>query len=229
MEGIRCPISNADPTTLCYNKFVLLFAGIIALLVGPLAYLLLRERVGLGRVLDTGATLVITALAALILWDTALEGGWPVAVFALAGLGGPLLAEALLHHKERGVHVATLALGVAGLLLHSAADGAALLSGHMGVHEELSWAVILHNVPAGLAIWWLVQANFGVRAAGAVLALLALATLGGYVAAAQIAGMAGQTEFAWLQAFVAGSLLHLTYHRLRGGRHAHRHGHPHAH
>lgn len=197
-----------------------LAAGIIALLVGPVAYHFLQERAGLRRALDLTVTVIITALAVLILWDTAETGGWAVAGFALAGLAGPLAAEALLH-RERGVHVITLAVGVTGLLLHSAADGAALLSGHLGHHEALSLAVVLHNLPAGLAIWWLVQTNFGTRAAAVVLALLAAATVAGYLTAEAIAGVASEAEFAWLQAFVAGSLLHLTYHRLR---HGHSHG-----
>lgn len=210
---------------ICYNTRMLLIAALVALLIGPAAFLLLRGEQQLGRILDIAATPVITVLAVLILWDTAGEGGWPVLPFALVGLAGPLAAEFLLHHKERGVHMTTLALGVFGLLLHSAADGAALLSGDLGRQQELSWAVILHNVPAGLAIWWLVQANFGSRIAAAVLALLSLATVAGYLAAAQVAGMASEAEFAWLQAFVAGSLLHLAYHRIRGARGGHSHDH----
>jgi hypothetical protein len=200
-----------------------LAAGIAALLLGPLAYQLLRGMAGLRRVLDLVATAVITVLAVLILVDTAEAGGWLAVPFALAGLAGPLVAEALLHHKERGVHIATLAVGVIGLVLHSAADGAALLAGHHGHHETLSVAVVLHNFPAGLAIWWLVQTNFGTRAAAVVLALLVAATVAGYVAASAVADVASEAEFAWLQAFVAGSLLHLTYHRLRHG-HSHGHG-----
>src|SRR5690606_22662142 len=122
----------------------------------------------------------------------------------------------------------TLAVGVAGLLLHSAADGAALLSGHLGHHEALSLAVVLHNVPAGLAIWWLVQTNVSTRAAVLVMGLLTAATVAGYFAASAVASLASEAEFAWLQAFVAGSLLHLTYHRLRHGHNGHgQHDHEH--
>ncbi len=193
-----------------------LAAGIVALLIGPIAFQFLQGLRGLRRWLDLAVTGVITALAVLILWDTAETGGWLTVAFALAGLAGPLVAEGLLH-RDRGVHAATLVIGVGGLLLHSAADGAALLSGHLGHHETLSLAVVLHNVPAGLAIWWLVQTNVSTRAAVIVLALLAAATVAGYLAASAVADVASEAEFAWLQAFVAGSLLHLTYHRLRHG------------
>lgn len=197
-----------------------LAAGITALLIGPIAYQFLHGLARIRRALDLAVTGVITALALLILWDTGETGGWLAVAFALAGLAGPLAAEALLH-RERGVHTATLVVGVAGLLLHSAADGAALLSGHLGHHETLSLAVVLHNVPAGLAIWWLVQTNVSTRAAVLVLGLLAAATVAGYFAASAVASVASEAEFAWLQAFVAGSLLHLTYHRLRHGHNGH--------
>ncbi|MEN3975188.1 ZIP family metal transporter [Emcibacter sp. SYSU 3D8] len=205
-----------------------LAAGIAALLIGPAAYQLLQGLSRFRHALDLAVTGVITVLALLILWDTAESGGWLIVAFATAGLAGPLAAEALLH-RERGVHAVTLVVGVGGLLLHSAADGAALLSGQLGRHEALSMAVVLHNVPAGLAIWWLVQTNVGTRAAMVVLALLAAATVAGYFAASAVASVASEAEFAWLQAFVAGSLLHLTYHRLRHShgereRAAHDHG-----
>lgn len=200
-----------------------LAAGITALLIGPVAYQFLHGLARIRRALDLAVTGVITALALLILWDTGETGGWPTVAFAVTGLAGPLAAEALLH-RERGVHAATLAVGVAGLLLHSAADGAALLSGQLGHHETLSLAVVLHNVPAGLAIWWLVQTNVSTRAAMLVLGLLAAATVAGYFAASAVASVASEAEFAWLQAFVAGSLLHLTYHRLRHGHNGHGHG-----
>ncbi len=204
-----------------------LAAGITALLIGPIAYQFLHGLTRVRRVLDLAVTAIITVLALLILWDTAETGGWATLGFALAGLAGPLAAEALLR-RERGVHTATLIVGVVGLLLHSAADGAALLSGHLGHHESLSVAVVLHNLPAGLAIWWLVQTNAGTRAAVVVLGLLAAATAAGYVAASAVSSIASEAEFAWLQAFVAGSLLHLTYHRLRHG-HGHGRSHDHAH
>jgi zinc transporter ZupT len=213
----RPALAHNRRTPLCYNDSMYLAAGIAALLIGPVAYQLLAGLRGARRALDLALTGVITALALLILWDTVAEGGVAALGFAALGLAGPLAAEALLH-RERGVHLATLAVGVAGLLLHSAADGAALLGGHRGDHEALSVAVVLHNVPAGLAIWWLVRTNFGLRAAVAVLALLAAATAAGYVGASAVAGVTGTAGFAWLQAFVAGSLLHLTYHRLRHGQ-----------
>ena len=50
---------------------------------------------------------------------------------------------------------------------------------------------------------------------------LVAATVAGYFAASAVASVASEAEFAWLQAFVAGSLLHLTYHRLRHGHNGH--------
>jgi zinc transporter ZupT len=129
--------------------------------------------------------------------------------------------------KEEGVHLATYLVGIAGLLLHAAVDGAVLLSGDAGRGDALAWAVVLHRLPAGLAVWWLARIGFGVRIAWLVLGLLALATIGGYEMAAKMLDLVSNDIFAWFQAFVAGSLLHLAFHRVRFGGHDHNHSHRH--
>ncbi len=202
-----------------------LAAGIISLLIGPLVYHALRGAGVVRQRLDLLVTAVVTILAGLILWDKVPEGGWPTLVCAAIGFVLPLLAEQMLHRQERGIHLATLGVGVLGLLLHGAADGAALLTGHHGHETTLSIAVILHRAPAGLAIWWLVQTSFGRTPALVVLGLMTLATIAGYVAASQVADLTTAQSFAWFQGFVAGSLLHLTFHRLRFDDNGHGHHH----
>jgi zinc transporter ZupT len=70
-------------------------------------------------------------------------------------------------------------------------------------------AVILHRLPVGLALWYLVAPHFGVRAALAVLLLMCVATaLGFNLGPAWTAALDG-APLAWFQAFVAGSILHV--------------------
>ncbi|MFN3233493.1 MAG: hypothetical protein ACE363_15235 [Alphaproteobacteria bacterium] len=202
-----------------------LAAGIISLLIGPLLYQALRGAGVVRQTLDLLVTIIVSILALLILWDKVPEGGWITVVCAAVGFVLPLLAERLLHRQERGIHIATLAVGVAGLLLHGAADGAALLTGHHGHETTLSIAVVLHRLPAGLAVWWLVKTSFGRGPALIVLALMTLATIGGYIAASYVADLTSVQSFAWFQGFVAGSLLHLTFHRLRFADDEHGHHH----
>ena len=261
-----------------------LMIGIAALLIGPLVYALLgQQRLERGtRVrqgLDTALTVLVTILAVGLLWDATHHVGpglW-IAVAIAVGLIGfviPLAAERMLHQKDEGIHMLTLFVGVAGLVLHAAADGAALLAGDLstgtsgitgapghdhahshdhGAHDHsahghtehghgehghgghdygglqgvaLALAVIAHRLPAGLGVWWLVRNEFGNRVAALVLGLMVLATVVGYEAAAQVADLVSNRAFALFQAFVAGSLLHLAFHRLRHKeRHKESHGH----
>ena len=202
-----------------------LVLGIVAFLLGPLLYLALGRWTRLRNVLDLAVTGLVTVLALLILWESLDEGGLLVVAFGLVGFSGPLIAERLLAHREHGVHLATLIVGVAGLALHAVVDGAALLFGDAGRGETAALAVIAHRVPAGLAVWWLAQVGFGTRIAWAVLAAMAVATLIGYEAASITLDLVSNEIFSWFQAFVAGSLLHLAFHRVRFGEHDHQHGH----
>ena len=259
-----------------------LMIGIAALLIGPLAYAVLGQRLmdrgtRLRRGLDMALTVLVTVLAIGILWDATHhvgDGPW-IAVAVMVGLIGfviPLAAERMLHQQDKGVHILTLIVGVAGLVLHAAADGAALLAGdlssgtagtagapghdhgnhHHGAHEHvghghpehghgehghgshhyggldgiaLALAVIAHRLPAGLGVWWLVRNEFGPRIATLVLGLMVLATVVGYEAAAQVADLVSNRTFALFQAFVAGSLLHLAFHRQIQQRPGHKESH----
>ena len=177
-----------------------LVLGIVAFLLGPLLYLALGRWTRLRNVLDLAVTGLVTVLALLILWESLDEGGLLVVAFGLVGFSGPLIAERLLAHREHGVHLATLIVGVAGLALHAAVDGAALLFGDAGRGETAALAVIAHRVPAGLAVWWLAQVGFGTRIAWAVLAAMAVATLIGYEAASITLDLVSNEIFSWFQA-----------------------------
>lgn len=201
-----------------------LILGIVALLIGPIAYHGLNRWVHLRRGLELAVTIIVTGLALALLWDAAHHSNpVPVLVLGAAGFIIPLVAERLLHQKDEGIHVLTLIVGVAGLVLHAAADGAALLAGDANGHMALAIAVIGHRLPAGLGVWWLVRTEFGTRPAVLVLGLMAAATLIGYEAAALTLDLISTRAFAWFQAFVAGSLLHLAFHRLRHGDAPHAH------
>ena len=98
----------------------------------------------------------------------------------------------------------------------------------------LAIAITLHRLPDGLAVWSVVQPIRGARAAAIVLGALAAATIVGYVTGGP--ALSGATGHALLlvQAFVAGSVLHIILHRpqhtLEHDHHdddAHDHAHPH--
>ena len=75
--------------------------------------------------------------------------------------------------------------------------------------NQLALGVILHRLPVGMAIWWSVRPQFGLRIALAVFAVLIIATGASYSFAAEILQMAETSSIAYFQSFVAGSLVHI--------------------
>jgi uncharacterized membrane protein YraQ (UPF0718 family) len=199
-----------------------LTASIVALAVGPLIYWGCRRYGGALAGLDG---FIFISMGGLILIDvlpTVVEhGGWASFAFVAAGLVGPTLLEHGFRGASGHTHFAALMLGLVGLGLHAAFDGVFLGGGtaiedhhgHGHAMSSLPVAIILHRVPVGLTVWWLMRRNYGVFAAIAVLGLIALSTIGGNLLGDVLADGASSVGMAWFQAFVAGSLLHVVIHR----------------
>lgn len=204
---------------------LLLVLTIAALLSGPLLYAAARGRPALTRWLDR---FVLAAVAALVLIEVLpgvfSGGGWIAALFLAAGLLGPTAVEHLLSRARREAHLAALILAVAGLVLHSLGDGAALspASGHASL--ALGTAVALHSVPVGLLVWWLIAPVFGARLAMAALVVMCGGTIAGYALGVPLSDLLGERGWEWLQALVAGTILHVAF-----GRPHLQDGHGHAH
>jgi uncharacterized membrane protein YraQ (UPF0718 family) len=193
----------------------LLLATLAALLSGPLIYAAARERVSLLAFLDG---FVLVSIAGLVLLEAVpgafIDGGAWSAAFLLAGLLGPTLLERLLTRARRSAHLATLALAVLGLVLHSLADGAALSpGGHGHDHGALSLAIAIHSIPVGLAVWWLMRPVFGALLPSLVIAAMCAGTVGGYLYGIEFSEVLGSQAWAWFQALVAGSILHVVFGR----------------
>ena len=194
-------------------SLLVLFAGLIALLIGPLAYRALTRRGELAAALDGFIFVTIGALVLLeALPEAVAAGGAWAWAFLLIGLFGPNLLEKLIHRAARQTHLVTLMIGGLGLVLHATADGAALGAG--SAHNPLlPLAVILHRLPVGLAVWWLLRPSFGAGTAAAVLALMLVGTVLGFGFGPQLVGAVDTTALAWFQAFVAGSILHVVFNK----------------
>lgn len=187
----------------------------VALLgLGPLVAWAARHVRGL---LDAMDAFVLVAVGGLVLADvlpdTWERGGWPTMVLVLAGFAGPAWLEKRLHGAARKVHTATLAVGVAGLALHAGLDGVVLGQQQSAGTAALATAVLLHRLPEGLTIWWLLAPHFGACVAVAVLAAEAMATAAGLGLASTLGGLHESTGLAWVEALVSGSLLHVLVHR----------------
>jgi hypothetical protein len=195
-----------------------LLLSLLMLGVGPVVYRGFRDHPRVRAAFDSFTLVAVggIVLGFVLPQLVAVAGGW-VMVVALAGLFGPVALERLAG-GSREAHRLTLLLGLLALGIHTFLDGMVLAHrGAAGEGIELAVAVALHRLPVGMTIWALIGPRYGLRAAAGVLGLVAAGTVGGFaLSEIEMAAMQG-TWFAFFQAFVAGSLLHILVHHVTQG------------
>ena len=195
-----------------------LVSALLAPLAGALIYVTMHHRPRTVRVLDTAVIVALPLLVAVQVGPHA----WaerslvPVVVVAL-GAGLLALVERLSHTLARYTDDVTILFAVLGLSVHALVEGSALTA---GASPAFVLAVVVHRVALGLLIWWLVVPRHGTRAAAAGVAAIMAATLAGYVLGTGVVTDVPLVDRALLEAFVAGTLLHVVFHQ---GREDHRH------
>lgn len=187
-----------------------------ALLIGPLIYVAGRQKRWASVAFDW---LIKAAIAFIIVVHIIPEayterGYWALLVLML-GIAFPVLLERLFEKAHDTAHLVVVGVAAAGLLLHAWLDGLALLFDDGG---GLAHAIILHRIPVGMAIWWTVRPNFGRPIALLVLALIIAATVAGHQMGDAIFDFADTAQLTLLQAFIAGSLVHIV---VVGAKHEH--------
>lgn len=184
-----------------------LVLSIAALLLGPAIYAVGRKNPIAKRVLHAAIVLTIAVIIAVHIIPEAIEHGGKVAIAViLAGLAFPMLLERLFRKATDTAHLVIVGLAAAGLLIHAVIDGIALLPGS---GNGLAYAIVLHRLPVGMAIWWAIRPNFGPLIAVLAFSLIILATTAGYFVGDRIIELADERTLAMLQAFVSGSLIHV--------------------
>ncbi len=193
----------------------ILGVSVAALLVGPAIHRVARREPVTMAALDNFVLVVIVGLVTLEIFPASLTLAGPLALVALLlGALGPALADGPLHRASHGTHSAALTLAIVGVALHSITDGVALASAHAagGETHALEAAVIAHQLPVSVAVWWLLSPVGPARAVAAMIGL-GLATAAGFFLAD---GLLAALDTAWLgalQALFAGFLLHVLAHR----------------
>ncbi|MGQ0586164.1 MAG: permease [Gammaproteobacteria bacterium] len=212
---------------------VFLLATLLALAAGPVLYAAARRSARTLAFLDGFVLVSIAGLVVLeVVPGTFMEGGpWSLA-FLLAGLFGPTLLERLFRQAERQAHIGALLLAIGGLVFHALADGVALAPAP-GENWALPAAVVVHSLPVGMAVWWLLAPNFGAGPPALALLAMGVGTIVGYRYGVPVSEMLGAQAWAWFQSLVAGTLLHVIFGRphLHGAEdpmHAHVEQRPHA-
>ena len=189
-----------------------LIATLFALALGPVLYAWARRRPGLAEIADRVVLALVVILVLLEFvphaWN---EGGLPSLAFAVLGLFGPNALERAFSRHQRQAHVAAIALAVFGLTLHTLADGAVVADAAHG--WGLPAAVVLHTLPIGAGVWWLLAPDFGHRVASVVLIAMGVGTVIGYLIGLSLEAMLGTRHWGWFEAFVAGVILHALFGR----------------
>jgi len=194
---------------------IALIASIFALGIGPLIYQTFGPLRRTDRIVS-GFILIVIAVTLFIevLPETFAVIGYLAIVLALLGFIGPTLIEKSFTKSANKTHMATILLGILGLVVHASIDGAALYNGNTAnQHENLSLVIILHRLPVGLTIWWLLKPLIGERYALLTLLAMAVATSGGFALSMQLNDYQISSGFIALQAFISGSLLHIVFHK----------------
>jgi zinc transporter ZupT len=190
-----------------------LILSIAALLLGPLIYAAGRKNKIARRLLDGLILLSIAVIIFVHIIPEALAQGGTIAIAVIIlGIAFPMLLERLFRKAADTAHLLIVAIAAVGLLVHAVIDGLALLPGNgvaLGGGVGLAHAIILHRLPVGMAIWWVVRPGLGTPVAVGVFALVIVATATGYLMGDSVVQMAETRTLALFQAFVSGSLIHI--------------------
>lgn len=201
------------------SQTIFLALSLVALVFGPAAYQMARLARPMMSALDGFIFIAIGGLVFLHILPESVElAGWVAIIGTVAGIWLPSLIEKRMHRLAHQVHTVTLVFGLIAIGLHAFADGLAIGTGHdhgstTGMHSVLPMAVVLHRLPVGLTVWFLLRPLYGVRLASAALALIAVATSAGFVAGAPVLAAIESRAWGLFQAVVAGTLLHVVLHR----------------
>lgn len=195
-----------------------LLASCIALLIGPLFYRYFSSSSGLQKGLDGFIFVSLGGLVLIHILPELLEhGGMLAIVFVLLGIWGPTASERLFHRYSEVTHNFTLFLGIGGLLLHTITDGTAMVLAQQDDNSILlALGVILHQLPVGFAVWWILKPHLGTRWTLMIFAAQMLFTGIGYFASEQLLPYLNIDDTVYLQAFITGTILHVVLHQPHG-------------
>lgn len=199
----------------------LLPASLGALVVGPLLSRYARSRPGVTAFVDG---FIVVSIGGLVLLDVvphALEHRDVIAMVCMAlGYLVPGMVERMLRYGVRQTHTAILSLALLGVAVHSMLDGSALAQSHTQPGSLLGYGVLLHQIPVGLTVWWVLRDRARMMS-WMVLLFMAVMTVAGYVAEPTMLAWLPDRAALWFEALVGGSLLHVIGHA------AHEHGEEH--
>lgn len=194
----------------------LLLLSTVALFLGPLLQRSLRWAKAAMAALDGFVLLLVVGIILGRLIPSAYSAaGWPSLPLAVLGYLAVRQVERMHHVGGQRAHKVAVVLGLLGLAMHEFLDGLALALGHAD-HEHtadalLPLAIVLHRIPVGLSVWWLLR-RLGTGWSVFGLMGIAAATALGYGVSTEFFAHSGGVGIGLFQSVVAGALLHVVVH-----------------
>ena len=196
---------------------MMLILSLIPLWFGPLLFSRIRRNSPWISFLNGFIFVSLVGLLFFSIIPESLEvsGAWGLVSLAV-GMWLPVVMERVFKVNETSTHLASFVYVGIGLSLHAALDGTMLaemsdFSEHQ-TGEMLGIAVILHRIPLGFGLWWLVRPHFGNRLVLWLLFWMTGGTVVGYYGVNEIVNFFPAQIIQCFQALVAGSLLHIIFH-----------------
>lgn len=201
----------------------MLLLSLITLFAGPLLFQWISSSHPLARTLDRLIVGILVALVIVLLVPEIIAPlGWSAFVYLAVGYLLPGLLERAIHRAAEKLHLFSLYVALAGLLLHALLDGAGLAGSELSEGSSLALAIVLHRFGMGLMLWLIMQPVFGNRVAWGTLFALAAATIIGFEFSGRLLPLAGATATSVIQALIVGTIIHSLVHRSHvHGNHEH--------
>ncbi|MDT8320510.1 MAG: hypothetical protein RQ826_08270 [Xanthomonadales bacterium] len=192
----------------------MLLLSLITLFAGPLLFQWLSASRRLAETLEKVVVAVLILLVGVFLIPEIIEplGAWALGLLFAGYLLPGLLERAIKKAAER-LHLFSLYLALAGLLLHALLDGAGLAGSQIQADSNLALAIVLHRFGMGLMLWMIMQPVFGSRVGWLTLFAMAAATILGYEFSENLLPLAGDTVIAAIEGVIIGTILHSLVHR----------------
>ncbi len=199
----------------------MLLLSLITLFAGPLLFQWLSASHPIAQTLERVIVAVLIALVVLLLIPDIIEPlGLAAPGLILVGYLLPGMLEKLIKRAAETLHLLSLYLALAGLLLHAVLDGAGLAGSELRASSGLATAIILHRFGMGLMLWLIMQPVFGTRAAWLTLFAMAAATIVGFEFSERLLPLASETFIVAVQAVIIGTIIHSLVYRGHVHRHA---------
>lgn len=187
----------------------MLLLSLLTLFAGPLLFQWLSNS---GRIAKTVDRIIVALLIGLVVIllvpDIVGPLGWSAPGLLLLGYALPSLLERTIRRAAETLHLLSLYVAMAGLLLHALLDGAGLAGSELTAEPGLAAAIILHRFGVGMMLWLIIQPVFGARVAWLTLFAIAAATIVGFEFSERLLPWAGEGFIVGVQAVIIGTIIH---------------------